>query len=383
MQNLALIMYLEIDIMCILLLIYIYFKSSRNIERRNSWQFFQGAIHFSMLFVIIDLIWALMEAHILPTSSIVSYLINSIYFIVATSATACWFFFTEAEMGTGMTELRPFMMLSSVPMVLLILLLFVNYQNAILFSFDKQGNFVRGPLNIIAFLIPCLYLILSVTQAMYKALKKENYVHRKHYLTLSLFALMPTGCCMLQLFIPHTPLPCIGIVSGMLLVHINFQEMLVSADPLTKLNNRYQMIRYLSYKLDHINDQKTLYLMIIDLDKFKKINDTYGHVEGDRALVSMADVLRKTASVFGCFVSRYGGDEFIVIHEAESSDIIEDICSFIHEKLEETNLRRKTAYTLRASIGYAAYDNGIRYVPDFIALADKSLYTVKREKNSR
>ena len=78
-------------------------------------------------------------------------------------------------------------------------------------------------------------------------------------------------------------------------------------DQLTKLSNRYDLFNY----LESIDDKFNYSLAILDIDDFKKINDTYGHICGDYILKEIARISKQNST--DCFVSRYGGEEFIVI----------------------------------------------------------------------
>lgn len=108
-----------------------------------------------------------------------------------------------------------------------------------------------------------------------------------------------------------------GITLAIFQVYINSMEQMISQDALTQLKNRNELIKYLSDKMKNNDRRKNLYLLMMDADYFKKINDQYGHMEGDNALVCIAEVLREVGVEKEYFVARYGGDEFIVIYEAE------------------------------------------------------------------
>lgn len=82
-----------------------------------------------------------------------------------------------------------------------------------------------------------------------------------------------------------------------------------------------RLLKYLSQKFKSFNSDdstKNLYLMMLDVDDFKKINDIFGHLEGDFALKLVADSLKKVAADTSCFISRLGGDEFVVVCEKEN-----------------------------------------------------------------
>lgn len=380
MDSLSLTLYTEIDIACILLLLYVVVKSYGHVERRESWHFFQLAIYFIIFFVASDLLWEWMEHGLIPRPRVISYVVNSAYFLFCIAGIAAWFFYTECELEADLVRRRSFFVIAAIPLSLTLAVLALNHYNHCLFYLDENGIYRRGSLNILGFLIPCLYLGFCVIHALTKAFQKENYVKRKNYLNLAGFALPTTIPCVLQIFIAGTPLPCIGLSASVLLVYMTSQELLVSIDPLTKLNNRNHMVRYLNHKIEHYERKNYLFLLLLDLDQFKQVNDNWGHVEGDHALIRFASVLKQVSSIFNCFISRYGGDEFLIVYETEDKKNLGALCDAIHKTLEESNRRAKKEYLLSTSIGCAEYDETIRYVPEFIALADRALYEVKMRR---
>lgn len=382
MRDLSLLMYLELDGLCLFLLLYIFVKSFRQFESRQSWRLYQSAIVLIMLFVTFDLIWKLMESHVLPNRPPLPYLVNSLYFLCSVFCSTTWFFFTESEMGTDVVRMRYLRLIAAFPAAMMLILLIISYFNGCMFFFDAQGAYVRGPLFLLSFLVPCLYLILSIIRPLSRAFRKENYAIRRNFLNLAWFSMITVIASILQILVPGSPLPCVGITLAIVLVFVNSQELLVSLDPLTKLRNRYHMVRYISSKMEHPQADLSLFLVMLDVDDFKRINDTFGHVEGDRALVRVADVLREASMVFNCFVGRYGGDEFVMVIETPRDEDITEICDFIQRQLDEESQRLKTGYQLRVSYGMAKWNQSLRYVPDFIALADEALYHMKRKRHS-
>jgi diguanylate cyclase (GGDEF)-like protein len=93
---------------------------------------------------------------------------------------------------------------------------------------------------------------------------------------------------------------------------------------------------------------------MLDIDNFKKINDTYGHVEGDRAIVLAADLLLKSIRR-GDFVSRYGGDEFLIVLEQCSETTPLRVIRRIRENAQKFNHDNALPYAIEFSMGYKVY----------------------------
>lgn len=163
----------------------------------------------------------------------------------------------------------------------------------------------------------------------------------------------------------------------------NELQRLAMIDDLTKLYNRraFNALSEQQLKLAD-RDEKSLMLLLIDMDGLKRINDTHGHSIGDKALQKTARALRHTLRSSD-IVARIGGDEFAILAiRAESSDgktIISRINSFIEKTNQEGN-----PFDLSLSIGLARYNPGeSKSIEDLLQIADKSLYEVKHEKYSK
>ena len=117
-------------------------------------------------------------------------------------------------------------------------------------------------------------------------------------------------------------------------------------------------------------------------NKFKSINDEYGHVEGDTALMRTADALKAACAGHSLktFIARYGGDEFIIITKTENEELVKDLCSNIKATLIRLNDEAGASYELTASIGYSSYIGGITEFQSALAEADEALY---RDKKAR
>ncbi|MBR2270911.1 MAG: GGDEF domain-containing protein [Fibrobacter sp.] len=160
-----------------------------------------------------------------------------------------------------------------------------------------------------------------------------------------------------------------------LFVYLNSQNQLISTDPLTALNNRNQLQRYLQLSHDSIDH----YVVMVDIDKFKQINDTYGHVEGDRALVLVSKALKSACGRLGksTFLCRYGGDEFLIVVPTELPGLaIRVIKDCLKEEL--SSHYAKPSYALEVSIGYAFWNGKLSNFKKSVAEADEKMYEDKR-----
>jgi diguanylate cyclase (GGDEF)-like protein len=126
-------------------------------------------------------------------------------------------------------------------------------------------------------------------------------------------------------------------------------------------------------------EQETLSFIVIDIDKFKQINDTYGHLHGDGVLKACAELLRKCVRKSD-FLCRYGGDEFIIVTPMKSCEANGPLFSRIEDSLEEWNSEYSSFdYRLSLSIGCAVWEKG-KDIIEVLHEADKKMYRQKRKK---
>ncbi len=153
-------------------------------------------------------------------------------------------------------------------------------------------------------------------------------------------------------------------------------EDIVFTDPLTGLLNR----RGLFDTLDAlIQTNKKFYLCYLDLNKFKFINDTYGHTIGDNVLRFFTnEVQRLTQSMPNTF-ARMGGDEFIIVFKNDiSEEEITNAFSVIHTSLQTAKIVSDDQFKISFSIGMAQYPRDGKAVDDLINHADKNMYMHKQ-----
>ncbi len=157
-------------------------------------------------------------------------------------------------------------------------------------------------------------------------------------------------------------------------------QKLTSIDQLTGILNR-QSFKTISEELLHnaIGTNKIVCVFMIDIDYFKSINDTYGHLVGDEFLVSTSKVLTETMSDSG-YIARYGGEEFCGIISAEYEEEILLKLDTLRENVKNTKIRisDEEERSVTISIGYVKSNNKNANLDLLFRFADIALYKAKR-----
>ena len=161
---------------------------------------------------------------------------------------------------------------------------------------------------------------------------------------------------------------------------------LASTDPMTRLYNRRFFTTMASHSLDLAKrNKKTLSLVMIDIDKFKNVNDTYGHQVGDDVIIHLANVFleNKRDSDIVC---RYGGEEFVILFPNTSIEGAKKVAEKIREKVEASTINlaanKSLKYTISLGVAQVEVESEIN-IEQALKRADDALYEAKESGRNR
>lgn len=156
-------------------------------------------------------------------------------------------------------------------------------------------------------------------------------------------------------------------------------------DALTGLKNR----RYFDQLFEHESavaqrNDLSLSLLIVDIDHFKRFNDTHGHEAGDHALKIVAGILQKQFRESD-IVCRYGGEEFVVVMPGATSEAARDKANQLCEAVRKVPIihREQDLGALTVSVGVASWPDDAEKPLQILTLADKALYRAKEAGRNR
>ena len=350
-------------------------RSRRSLFSSTQQLLFSMLGYTSAAYIFFDMIWTLSDGVSTPVGITANWISNAVSFSLFAIACLIWFFYSETVQGSRLLTARYRVALVTLPTVLVVVLAFTSYWTHTMFYIDAQGVYRRGALYMIQPIVSYCYIIYTSLHAFIH-LEKSKVCKRRPFIAPSPFFAVPAlvGGAFQVLF--SVPGLCVGITLSILLLYIIYQEQLISTDPLTGLNNRNRFETYMLSLFSNVDQAEDVYLLMMDADGFKQINDRYGHVEGDHALQVISATLKEVCSASGGFIARYGGDEFVVLQKAAAEQDIIDLCSAINDELA----RAEVPYLLRMSIGYARVGDGVDTWQDLLRAADAELYRVKAEK---
>ena len=373
--------YIEINICCLIIMVVILQRHRRSLDKSLTSNTLTELLISAMVYVFFDMICGLQQNHVLHLSQAASTFVNSAFYISSFSVTHLAFAFSECELERPWVRDEKKRNISLIPALLLTIMTLCTLKWKFFFYVDKNGMYQKGPWYAVAILLVYGYIIMIGIRVIWMFPQKKYYALRGKMIMVSSFVLFPIMAGIIQVFFPGISIVCFGLTISMIQVFSKFLENRITMDALTQINNRTKLMQYLEQHLENRpkTGGKELYFIMIDLNDFKAINDTYGHVEGDHALVIMAETLKKSMVAYQGILARYGGDEFCIAGEFTEEEK-DNLCKKIFETLKNANENSGKAYSVEMYMGWAKLTDDIETIPDLINKADAELYDQKSRK---
>ena len=375
------ILYAEIYLICMIFAALLIFWTSRsNIESTAElWQkrmliSFLANFSSNFLFTLFNRIFVV-EALV----TALSYGFKTLYFITLAAGVFCWCGYAETVLHSKIFAKKKTLRRAFIPLAVAVAVPLVNLFTHWMFDFGEGHVYQRHLLFHIELAFLFLASAVCGIRLIRQAKKEVDFFQRDHMRLTATFPLCLLAALILSFLGESVPVICVSILVELLCIYMGVTRQQISMDKLTQVNNRQNLIGFMNYKLK--NHLGSLYLLMIDVDDFKSINDTFGHLEGDRALVEVSGALKRVCGPFAKrpYIARYGGDEFIVVMEGTDQDV-ETLCASVREELEKANSQSPT-FQLSISIGRAKWREGMD-PKALIAEADGQLYEKKNDKKA-
>lgn len=248
-----------------------------------------------------------------------------------------------------------------------------NYWTGILFRISDVNVYSRGP-GMYYTVVISLIVLLFYGVMMIRHMKS---IEGRLLGVMFSFTTMPIVGALIQAFNYGIPAmwTMFSLLSLFIFIFVEREDMM--RDTLTNLVTRGQFEQRLKKKL---KKPKAFTLVMIDMDKFKSINDTYGHDEGDKVLVVVANILEHSIKHID-MASRYGGDEFMLLIESSDIEAGRHVMDRINTNFEVYNDKGIKSYKIQLSMGsYFIEEPKAAHYADVLAIVDKNMYKTKRVK---
>ncbi len=234
-------LYLEINLVASFLVLFIRIKTlgmSKMVSQRN----FSSAIDAEVVFFLADTVAVMIVHGLLPFSRAGLMAAKTVYFFSTALMCFFWFIYFEHLQGSAFVGLPKAVLSISCLLWALGVMLLINLFTGIFFYVDADGVYRRGPLFIVQYIFAYTYVFAASGHALLSSFQKKNLGKRRQLRLLALFPLAPAGAGILQFIYPQLPLACVCLAFATLILYQSWLDDMISVDPLTRLNNRKQLV---------------------------------------------------------------------------------------------------------------------------------------------
>lgn len=365
--------YIEMLVFCICICVILLFKV-RSVSTNNiNASLLTILMAFCALLNILDCVCVVSRNFQWPLTNLI---FNGIYYVVGLFLTYIWLMYANRVFAFKCWKKKWMKILFSIPFVVCLCLNIASFWTGWMFTHDSNYFYLRGPFFGLQMGVCLFYVVIPFVISVSRIFIKKYYVERNVNIALSAFGVFPMLMMFVQSQFKDIPAIPVGLTLAVLLIFLSIQAEMISSDSLTGLNNRTRLNRYLADSLANEQSKSSTYLFLLDIDKFKDINYTYGPMEGDWILQMVANTLKTICGSRGFFLARFSGDVFAVVAEVNEKSEIEALRKEINLHLSKKAEHLK--YVLRLNFGYTGLDVENDSVPDIISRAGKNLSTDKR-----
>ena len=379
-MNNFLFFYAEANIACISIALLIIFRELRNVDKQVRNIEFIKTVFVYIIFYIVDIIWAFNEPSFTKRSSFLGYFIYFFIFLSFTYGSCQWFIYSEVAQGDS--QIYKFKNRIKWILPFLIFGLFVFIYTLVVYCSGSKRSFCLYVkiIHVLMVFTSFFYEAMASIKSLVRVVRNKKHPGKGWFFYMGINPLLFSSFIIIQFIFIHIPIFCFLNTILMLCFYLKSLDDVISIDSLTKLNNRNQLNKY--FHQIHEEEDFINYILVIDIDDFKSINDKYGHLEGDNALKLVADSFREVCGRYNykCFISRYGGDEFVIIVQAVCEDDVIRLKSDLNKKIELNSKKNKKSYELSVSIGFSQIKDYHEKIEHSLEKADKEMYLEKQRK---
>ncbi|MCH3943810.1 MAG: GGDEF domain-containing protein [Atopobiaceae bacterium] len=371
--------YAETTVICIAMLSVLLYRGAHKVDKQAANVAFIQVVQ--SVIALLALSFACVAAR--GTSLALVVCLEIAYMSWSIVACALWLRFVEAQLDHPRRTGRAAVPVA-LPLAVGLVMVFGSISTGWVFSVDDALVAHPGSLQVVFNLLCLFYPSLASEEVVVRLMGERSRQRRTAWLgLLSVFALLLAGV-ILRFAFPE--LPCIwpSFSIALLIVFCNRQEASISTDELTGLNNRRRFDAELQRLSSAPGPRGHVFMLMIDLDRFKRINDGFGHPEGDQALIETAGILKRSVGKTNSFLARLGGDEFAVLCRSLDEDGVEALRADIAEAFYEWNKTSDKPYKLDVSIGVGelSRDHSMT-VEELVQEADANMYGAKERAHRR
>lgn len=370
--------HIEIDLLFLFILLTIAYQSVNNVNQQMNRVLLRNTIYGVIVAITLDAIWVLIDGHLFPGAIFLNLVLNAVFLAIGALIACVWYLYVLETLGCQIT--RTLTRIVMAPALFDTIMSFASIKTGWYFTISDKNVYARGDMFWMQSLISVGMMMLALIHIIIHLFTDSSRSSRNECRKLLRFYIIPVIGTLLTL--PFTGMPgtwtCAAV--SVVMIYLDDQDNEIVRDSLTGLNNRKLLPSVFDDFVRQITPEQKLYVFLMDLDNFKKINDTFGHPTGDKALVAAASIFRRSVGGLHAMIARIGGDEFMImglLREEEAQTLIEQL----NANFSAYNDVEKPPYTLAFSVGCSMYEPG-QSLEEVMQKADEKLYQHKAQKRT-
>lgn len=370
-----LIYYVQTSAIGLAFVLVIYLHMGRHdLYQAPSQRIFRMLILSNIALLLLEMLLNIFTGHASATAKVLLPAIVCVFYILNPLPEALWVLYLDSFIRKhGKRSCRVFPVVIMLPFLLNAIFSAVSLAGGHTFYIDAENIYHRGPdfwvMPAVCYSYIAFYLI--------HALVHRESVSKHEYRYLLLVALPPVIAGILQVVFYGISVLWIALAFSLFITYLNLQSSHAYMDHLTGVGNRRQFdfaLRNLSKRKKNVGG------IMVDIDRFKHINDVYGHDMGDKVLEKAGAILKNSLRK-GDFIARVGGDEFFVLIDVDSAESLENAAQRIRENIKQFNVVSVFPFELQLSMGYDIWDiHGGQTHEQFYKHIDEKMYVNKKGK---
>lgn len=368
----------QVNIVLFILLLILFGHTYFNMNRKNiTNRLFMWIMGLTAFAIMLEILSVILNNPNLKQFMVMQKIVNVLGFTVTPIIPFLGYIFSKEWVNRYQKEKIKLNKILLLPLFINGIMAFVSYSVNLLFYVTSGNTYERGPLF---FILPCVsYFYFGYNlYFIYKQRKRFSWWELRIFNLFYIAAGVFTG---IQIVYSSYLTIWNGTAMMIVIIYIFILNDQVHRDRLTGLENYSSYERYIeNISFKRINK---LFIINIDIDDFKSVNDKFGHNEGDEALKMFANLLIDSFPLRRKKLIRVGGDEFLILLEVERKEIVDNYIQNLNKNIEEYNKTKEKPYELKFSYGVACCSNSKEDIHDILKCADKLMYEQKRSRKMK
>ena len=344
-------MYCAVDAMLLLFAIAVYRTITQDFGSEEEAFRFKQLTGAFIVYIISDYILGLAYGNFIVLGYYTNMIVVYANLVCLGLVAYLWFRYAFLRIAPNLDSNRVLTVITSIPIIVLILALSSSVFEGEVFVLVDGGGFKPSDYFLHVLALGAVYLVVITILAVVRYFGTPERSARSRWLWMAVFVIPPLVAVACEVLIPETPILGMGFFCSIALVFFFYQTGRIYDDVLTQLNNRRRVDEFIEQRTG--TDDMMFYLF--DINRFKEINDRFGHIEGDHALCHVADAMRVACAGRQAIAGRYGGDEFVIVEVLGEVDGYnpQELIDVTRAALQKISLEKDLPYLLTVSAGYA------------------------------